>query len=129
ADGSELRQAAEATHSLLVAEVRGEWARACALLSAKEQAGLEEFATRSLSPGGGGCAAALAALTKPASGSVGREITQVDAAGLRHDGDQGFLLYVGAPEGTVYAMPLRLEGGLWKPTAISGNALPGIPRR
>lgn len=129
AGGAELQQAAEATHSLLVAEVRGEWARACSLLAAEEQKRLEQQVAKASRSGGDGCAAALAAFTKPVSGSAAREITQVDAASLRHEGEQAFLIYVGAPEGTVYAMPLRLEGGAWKPTAISGVALPGVPAR
>ncbi|HEU4707520.1 MAG TPA: hypothetical protein VFS64_10050 [Solirubrobacterales bacterium] len=126
---AELRQAAEATHSLFVANVRGEWARACSLLAADEQKSLEKLAAQSPQLRGKGCAPALAALTQPVPGSLAREITRVDAAGLRHEGEQAFLIYVGAPEGTVYAMPLRLEGGLWKPAAISGNALPGVPTR
>jgi hypothetical protein len=124
----ELRQAAEATHSLLVAEVRGEWARACGLLALQEQAGLEEFAMQSPQLRGRGCAVALAALTQPVSGSLARQITQVDAVALRHEDEEAFLVYVGAPEATVYAMPLRLEGGIWKPAAINGDALPGVPK-
>jgi hypothetical protein len=126
---SELRQAAKATHSLFVASVRGESARACSLLAADEQKSLEQLAAQSPQLRGKGCAAALAAVTQTASGSPAREITQVDAVSLRHEGEQAFLIYVGAPEGTVYAMPLRLEVGLWKPAAISGNALPGVPTR
>jgi hypothetical protein len=124
---AELRQAAEATHSLLVASVRGEWARACLLLAADERKSLEGLAAQSPQLRGRGCAAALAALAKPVSGSVAREMTRVEAASLRHEGEQAFLIYVGGPERTVYAMPLRLEGGAWKPAAISGDALPGVP--
>ncbi len=38
--------------------------------------------------------------------AVQREITSVDAGSLRHEGEQGFLIYYGADE-TVYAMPLQ----------------------
>ncbi|MGN6816978.1 MAG: hypothetical protein ACTHK3_12990 [Solirubrobacterales bacterium] len=123
---SELRQAAEATHSFLVAHVRGEWARACGLLAASEQESIRKAAARYPQLHGEGCAAGLAAFAPRPSGSEAREITRVDAASLRHEGEQAFLLYVGAPEGTVYAMPLRLEGGAWKPAALSGAALPGV---
>jgi hypothetical protein len=123
---AELRQAAEATHSFLVAGVRGEWARACSLLSADEQKSLEQLVAQSPQLPDRGCVGALAALTQPVSGLPAREITQVDAASLRHEGEQAFLIYVGGPEKTVYAMPLRLEGGIWKPAAISGDALPGV---
>jgi hypothetical protein len=122
---TELRQAAEATHSLLVANVRGEWSRACGLLAASEQQSLESAAAQSPQLRGKGCAAALGAFSRPLTGSLARETTQVDAASLRRDGEQAFLIYVGAPARTVYAMPLRLEGGGWKPTAIAGVALPG----
>jgi hypothetical protein len=125
---SELRQAAAATHSFFVARVRGEWARACGLLAAEVQKSLEQQVAQSSQSPSRGCAAALALLTKPVSGSLAREITQVEAASLRHEGEQAFLIYVGAPEGTVYAVPLQLEGGSWKPAAISAAALPGVPR-
>jgi hypothetical protein len=126
---TELRRAAEATHSFLVATVRGEWGRACSLLSADEQKSLEQFTAQSRQLQGSGCVGALAALTPHVSNSPAREITEVDAASLRREGEQAFLIYVGGPEETVYAMPLRLEGGVWKPGAISAAALPGIPPR
>jgi len=123
---SELRQAAESTHAFFVASVRGEWAPACGLLAADEQKSLQSAAAQSPQLRGKGCAAALAAFTRPVSGSLAREITTVDAASLRHEGEQGFLIYVGAPDNTVYAMPLRLEGSVWKLGGISGVALPGV---
>ncbi len=122
----ELRQAAEATHSFLVAGVRGEWARACSLLAAAEREKLEKVAAQSPQPGGKGCAAALAAFIQPVSGSTALEVTRVDAASLRSEGEQAFLIYVGGPGATVYAMPLHLERGGWRPAAISGVALPGV---
>ena len=51
-----------------------------------------------------------------------REITTVDAGSLRHEGEQGFLIYHGAGDVT-YAMPLRDEGGTWKVAALSGTTL------
>ncbi len=125
ASESELRQAAEDLHAFLAATVRGEWGRACGLLAADEQKRLEAAVAQSPQLRGKGCAAALAAFTQPVSGSVARELTQVDAASLRHEGGQGFLIYVGAPDDTVYAMPLHLEGGAWKLSAVSGVVLPG----
>ena|ERR1700761_5693259 len=124
---AELRQAAEATHSLFVASVREEWARACSLLASSEQMSLERLSTQSPQPRDRGCQVGLAALARPLSGSTGAEMTRIDAASLRHEGEVAFLIYVGAPEATVYAMPLRLESGVWKPAAITGTALPGVP--
>ncbi|HET9677113.1 MAG TPA: hypothetical protein VFP21_06380, partial [Solirubrobacterales bacterium] len=62
---AELRQAAEAAHSLLVARVRSEWARACGLLAAKEQRSLRHEVAQISQGGGRSCAAALALVTKP----------------------------------------------------------------
>lgn len=123
---SELRQAAEAMHAFFVASVRGEWERACGLLATDEQKSIESAAAQSPQLRGKGCAEALAAFTRPVPNSVAVEITTVDATSLRHEDEQGFLIYVGAPESTVYAMPLHLEGGAWKLSGISGVALPGV---
>jgi hypothetical protein len=74
---------------------------------------------------GKGCAVALAGLTKQVSASLAKEATTVDAAALRQEGSQGFLLYTAPPARTVYTMPLHFEDGLWKLTTIFGDALPG----
>lgn len=125
ASESELSQAAEAVHSFFVARIRGEWASACALLAASERESVEKLTSESSGSGGKGCPAALAAFTKQVPPSVARELTTVDAASLRHDGDQAFLIYTGPPGRTVYAMPLRQEEGAWRLGAIDGAALPG----
>jgi hypothetical protein len=122
---AELREAAEAVHAFYVARVASEWSRACALLSEAQIESLEKFAAESPEVHGTGCPAALAALTKQASPSLARQLTTVDAAALRRESEQAFLIYTGPPGKTVYAMPLRREVGAWKLSALNGAVLPG----
>ena len=125
AGGSELREVAERVHSFYVARVASEWARACSYLSAHEIQSLERIGASSPQLKGKDCAAALAAFTKQVSPSLQRQLTTVDAAALRSEGEQAFLIYTGPPGKTVYAMPLSEEGGEWKLGALSASALPG----
>lgn len=125
ADVSELRQVAEFVHSFYVARVAGEWARACSYLAQSAIEGFEELAAGVPRLKGKGCPAVLDALTEPLSPSRQRQLTAVDAAALRTEGEQGFLIYNAPPNGAVYSMPLWLEGGEWKPTAAAASALVG----
>ena len=122
---AELREAAEAVHAYFVARVTGEWARACGFLSAVSIESLEQAGSRSPKASGKGCPGALDLVTKAVSPSLTRALTTVDAASLRSEGSQAFLIYTGPPGRTVYAMPLREEDGAWKLGAISGAVLPG----
>jgi hypothetical protein len=122
---SELREAAEAVHSFYVARLGGEWALACSDLSRSTAEGLQQLAEKSPQLKGKGCAGGLDAFTKPLSPSLQRQLTTLDAAALRTEGEQAFLIYTGPPGRTVYAMPLRSEGGEWKLGAITAAALPG----
>src|SRR6476646_1054106 len=116
---AELRDAAEAVHGFLAARGSGEWAHACALLTQGQIDTLAKQAGRAEA-----CPATLAAITKPVSSSLARAITTVDVVSLRADGDRAFLIYVGLPERTVYAMPLVRESDTWKLGAISSSVLP-----
>jgi hypothetical protein len=120
-DESELQEAAETVHTFYVARISEEWARACSYLSSSEMEQLEQLATQLEVKG---CARTLDAFTRPLSGSLQREITTIDAASLRHEGEQAFLIYVGAPDRTVYAMPMQEEDGAWKVSALNASALP-----
>lgn len=123
ADESELREAAETVHSFFVTRAEGDWTAACSYLSKSLTEQLEQLAARSTQLQNKGCASFLEAFTSPLSASTWREVTTVDAGSLRHDGEQAFLIYYGAPHKTVYAMPLAEEDGEWKVGALSGNAL------
>ena len=122
ADESELQAAAEAVHSFFVARAEGRWADACSHLSASLLDQLGHLAEKSERPN---CASFLASFTTHLPPSTWREITTVDAGSLRHEDEQAFLIYYGAPEKTTYAMPLAEEDGEWKVGALSGDALSG----
>jgi len=121
-DESELQEAAEAVHGFFVARAEGRWADACSHLSADLLDQLGHLAEKSERPN---CASFLASFTTQLPPSTWREITTVDAGSLRHEDEQAFLIYYGAPEKTVYAMPLAEEDGEWKVGALSGDALSG----
>ncbi len=121
-DESELQEAAEAVHSFYVSRAAEEWDKACSYLAKGNIEQLEQLGSQSPQSKNAGCAPVLKAFTQPVSASVNREITTVDAGSLRHEGEQGFLIYFGAGHVT-YAMPLRDEGGTWKVAALSGTTL------
>lgn len=119
-DESELEAAAEAVHGFYVDRAAGNWAGACSRMSAMLRDQLEQLAEKSEVKG---CPPFLEAFTSPLSAETWREVTTVNAESLRRDGSQGFLIYVGEPDETVYAMPLKDEGGEWKVTALSATTL------
>jgi hypothetical protein len=124
-DSQELRKAAAAVHSFLVARVSGEWARACDLLAANQVESLEGLTAKSSTLHGEGCPAALAVLTPRVSPTVARRATAMDARSLRRDGNRAFLLYTGPPGETVYAFPLTNEERAWRLSATGATTLAG----
>jgi hypothetical protein len=118
----ELREAAETTHDFFVARAEGRWQDACSHLSKGLLQQLEQLAKKSERDG---CASFLGSFTTKLSPAVWREITTIDAGSLRQQGEQAFLIYYGAPNRTVYSMPMSFEGGEWKVGSLSGDALPG----
>lgn len=119
---SELQEAAEVVHGFYVARAAEEWEAACSYLAKENIDQLEKLANQSPQSKGAGCATVLKAFTRPLPAAVEREITTVDAGSLRHEGEQGFLIYYGAGH-VKYAMPLKDEGGSWKVAALSGTTL------
>lgn len=126
AGASELGEAAATVHRFFVARVWGEWDRACSLLSAREVERLDQLTAPAPGAKGQGCPAALAALTAGVSPALARALTTVDAASLRQEGKQAFLIYTGPPGRTVYAMPLVGEAGGWRLGAFAGAELSGL---
>ena len=122
-DESELQEAAEAVHGFFVARAEGDWTGACAYLSKAMTEQLKQLAASSTELKDKGCASSLEAFTAHLSDATWREITTVDAGSLRHEGEQAFFIYYGAPNKTVYAIPLVDEDGQWKVGALSGDAL------
>lgn len=123
ADRSELVQAAKVAHGYLLARAERDWARACGYLSGRQAAQLQQFASASPQLKGKGCAAILAAFSAEASTSALRELTAVDAASLRAEGRQAFLLYHGA-DNTSYFVPMTKGGAAWKVAAVEPTAFP-----
>jgi predicted small secreted protein len=121
-DESELQEAAEVVHGFYVSRAAEEWDKACSYLAKPNVEQLEKLANQSAQSEGADCATVLKAFTQPLPAAVEREITTVDAGSLRHEGEQGFLIYFG-PGHVKYAMPLRDEGGSWKVAALSGTTL------
>jgi hypothetical protein len=121
-DESELEAAAQAVYDFYIARATGHWSDACSRMSATLREQLEQLAQKSSEVRG--CGPFLEAFTSQLSAATWREINTVDAVSLRHEDEQGFLIYRGA-EDTVYAMPLKEEDGAWKVTALSASALAG----
>jgi len=119
---SELEEAATSLHDFLVARAEEDWPTACSHLAKTVVQQLEQLASRSGKLSGAGCAGILAALTPPLPAKVQKESTIVDAGSLRTEGEQAFLVYRGA-EATVYAIPMKPEGGAWKVGALAATPL------
>ncbi len=118
-DESELREAAETVYGLYVDRAEGDWAGACARLAEELLEKLEQLAATSEAKN---CPEFLEAFTTHLSDAAWAEIATVDAASLRNDGKQAFLIYRGAGD-EVYAMPLLAEDGEWKVTGLSATNL------
>lgn len=125
-DESELTQAAETLHAFLVARANEDWAKTCFYLTKVEVQQLEQLGSRSPQLKGQGCPAVVKALGggEPLSDAIRRELTEVDAASLRIEGDEAFLIYNGA-QNTGYFVRMEDEGGSWKVGALSPTAFPG----
>jgi hypothetical protein len=117
----ELRRAAAVVHGYFAALAREEWRAACARLAHKERSQVIKLASSHAKVKG--CAPALAVLFGSVSAAEGREATAVDAAALRREGGQGFMLYRGAG-GKPYFVSMRSQGGRWTVAGLSPVGLP-----
>jgi hypothetical protein len=122
AEGSdaELEEATDAVEGFLEARSGENWEAMCAQLSGAMVDKLENLATNSTSLSDTSCASFLETFTQLSPQEL--DETSVDAAGLRHAGEQGYLIYNGAGE-LVYAMPMDEEGGEWRVAGISAKPL------
>jgi hypothetical protein len=108
---SEREQATAATRTYLNARLARQWSRACAQASSGLKQSLGELA------GGGGCPAALRALTEGVPESALRRVARVGRIlSFRADDEQAFLIFRSG--GTVKFMPMDSENGAWKVAAI-----------
>lgn len=120
---SELQEAAEQVHDFFVARAVGDWEKACSYLSKSMSEQLKQLAESSTELEDKSCASFLESFTGRLSASAWRENTMVDAGSLRLDSEQGFLIFYGPPDKTVYAMPLAREDGTFKVGALAGDPL------
>lgn len=121
---SELTEAAEALHAFLVARADEDFARTCSYLTKDEVQQLEQLGSQSPQLKDKGCAAVVKALAAEAlPATTKRELTEVNAASLRIEGDEAFLIYNGA-NNTGYFVRMNNEDGTWKVGALSPTAFP-----
>jgi hypothetical protein len=122
AETGELRRAARVVHGYFAALAREDWAGACRRLSRKMLSSISQLAAAHPKLKQKGCAPSLAMLFGEVSAAEGREASTVDAASLRYQGAQGFLIYRGA-EGKAYFASLQREAGRWTVGALSPTPL------
>jgi hypothetical protein len=123
ADTSELDAAATALHNFLDARAEGNWAAACHYMSKSVTESFEKLAAQGGAKGNTSCAATLEKLINPnAEELMKAEAAKADVGSLRIEGEHAFVIYTGA-EGTVLAMPMADEGGVWKVASLAGTPL------
>ncbi|HZK15774.1 MAG TPA: hypothetical protein VFC52_04230, partial [Solirubrobacterales bacterium] len=122
ASGSEFDQAAAAVHGFFDARVRGDWEAACSYLAADVSKSLQQLGGKSDELEAAGCAKTLEAISEGVPASAFKEAAKADIGSLRVDGDQAFVIYVGAQQ-VVLAMPMKDEDGTWKVASLAGTPL------
>lgn len=120
ASESELQAAAGALHAFLDARAERNWAAACTYLSTETKQGFAQLGT-SAKPAS--CPTSLAALSGKVPSATLREAAIADVVSLRAEGNRGFLLYRGAPKGTLYAISMTKDQGSWRVASLAGTPL------
>jgi hypothetical protein len=123
AGASELSAAAVALHGYLDARAEADWAKACSYLAAALTTQLAQLTAR----GSGdekapSCTTLIAGISSGIPPSALREAAQADVGAFRVEGQRGFLLFHGSPDGD-YFMPMARESGSWKVAAIAASPL------
>ncbi len=111
-------RAATVLHAYLDSEVVGDWAGACAYLSASMVGYLESVSQA----GQRECPTVLREINSNASRESLQRAAKVDVGSLRVEGQQGFLIFFG-PEQFPFAMPVVEEDGEWRLSALEGTPL------
>lgn len=118
---AELEEAGETVRGFFVDRAGEDYVAACARLAKQILDRLERLADNSTGLKDTSCAAFLDAFLELTPQERADSRT-VDAGSLRRKGKQAYLIYAGV-EDTVYAMPLKEEGGEWKLTSLSSEEL------
>jgi hypothetical protein len=120
AGADDLAAAAKVVHRYLVARAEHKWRVGCTYLAPRL---VSQLAAAAPQLEGQGCAAVLAALTAGVSASAAWELTVIDAASLRYEGDQAFLLYRGGGNAGYFAA-LTKQNGIWRVSAFNPTPFP-----
>jgi hypothetical protein len=121
AAAEERAKATKTISGFYTASANEEWAKVCAVLSAKNLAALKAFSEKVPKGKGKGCTGVLALVT-PKTAAKTPEKIKGPVISLRREGSLGFALYHGI-DGKNYAFPLMLEKGEWKLTALAPTPL------
>lgn len=119
---SERVEAAATLQAYLEARAAGDWATACAYLSASMKEGLAQFGGRGKGSGAPGCTETMRALTQGAPKKALRDAAKIRVQSMRIEDEQAFLIYRNG-KGTPSAIPMAEDGGEWRVAAIDGSAL------
>lgn len=122
ASGADFAEAAEALHGYLDARAAGAWAAACGYLAPSIRSGLvQQFGSvagqKKLT-----CARVIATLSALPEKTL-RESAVADASAFRAEGDEGFILFIGARKVRYFAS-MKREDGRWWVAAPAPSALP-----
>jgi hypothetical protein len=118
ADESARTEAAIALQGYLNARAREDWSVACSLLAQRPMEQLERVQRAAAKQGTelNGCAATMALLREgEAQSQEQAQITEVLSlrGGGEIPGDPSYLIFTAPPGGTLFSMPMYLQGGAW----------------
>ncbi|MGC1852174.1 MAG: hypothetical protein WA687_07025 [Solirubrobacterales bacterium] len=123
AEPEEFDAAAVAVHNFLDARAEANWAAACEYMAKSVIASFEKLAAQAKQIEDTSCAGLLEKLTNPAAKqSMKEEAEKANVGSLRIEGEQAFVIYDGL-SGTVLAMPMANEDGVWKVASLAGTPL------
>jgi hypothetical protein len=129
ADESARREAAIALQAYLNARAEEDWGAACSLLAQRPTEQLERLQRAAAKQGKelNGCAGTMALLKEgEAQTQEQAQITEVLSfrGGGDISGNPSYLIFKGPPGGTLFSMPMYLQGGAWKVGLARAAELP-----
>jgi hypothetical protein len=121
-EAADRAEATTTVNALFAAIESGDWGQVCAkYLSATNVEQIKVLAEKAPQVKGKGCADVLGGLNQVAGGRS-PDTPKGGVASMRIEGDTAFAIYRGV-DGNGYAVPLKLEGGQWKLTALAPTPL------
>lgn len=126
ASNPERRQAAATLQAYLEDRAAGRWAQACSLLAAPTRREVGRFLGAGRDGEGSlSCPQAVRTLTEGLPVAALRASAQIDLVlSFRTEGRQGFLLFNGPPDTTLYTTTMVRENGEWRVATLAPTALP-----